>query len=570
MWRGLVMNELLSIAVIIVIGIAGFFAVRLTAFFISVLRLPYWPTKITLVAEAIRAPDQQAAVDELEQLGFTQVALFRSETGPHHLDGILFEYAGREAFARLTFTGGVNSAYIVEFYSFIADSGILLTVNRTGWIEAVSNPNAAVADALANSLAEHWERHQARMRGATLVCLEASEANQLTAAFAENALPFLIEKRAVVKGRDGAWHPTIRSAWRISRAWFKVRSRLAQPYHSPCTTGPHRSTFFARYYEQIEAISAARPPRLDVKATVLIVTLAAFLALWGNLFDWEFAAILAFVLLVHEAGHAIAMRAFGYRDIMMFFIPFFGAAVAGTAKDMPAWKQIIVLLAGPMPGLLAAAGFLLYSEHYPFETGSLDFNKIAVIALAVNLSNLLPVTPLDGGKLLEVSVFSRWPQCRLALAVLSVVAFSALGIWMQDPLFLPIVASLLFPFAPSWRLTVLQRAWKEGLSSHDQLRHLFEVARQSFGTQTFARAYATCQSRLHPTKNPSGAGMGKRIRPIIYAHHLGGSRGSNYRAVASKAVGGGSYRWSTKQTAFDKAFYTNPFHHTAGLNSFIW
>ena len=88
-------------------------------------------------------------------------------------------------------------------------------------------------------------------------------------------------------------------------------------------------------YEQIEAVNAAMPPRPDVKAGVLILTLAASLALWGNLFDWGFAAILVGVLLIHEAGHAIAMRAFGYREISMFFIPFFGAAVTGTEKEMP-------------------------------------------------------------------------------------------------------------------------------------------------------------------------------------------------------------------------------------------
>ncbi len=62
------------------------------------------------------------------------------------------------------------------------------------------------------------------------------------------------------------------------------------------------------------------------------------------------------------------MRACGYRDMSIFFIPFFGAAIARSAKEMPVWKQAIVLLAGPMPGLFAAAAFLLYRGFYPFET----------------------------------------------------------------------------------------------------------------------------------------------------------------------------------------------------------
>ncbi len=299
----------------------------------------------------------------------------------------------------------------------------------------------------------------------------------------------MIEAGAVVQGRDGAWHYTLRSAWLTVLGWWKLRAKLAKPYRSAVSDGPHRSALFARIYDQIECVNAAKPSRPNVTAGLLILTAAVSLAFWGNFFDWTFAVILVAVILLHEGGHALAMRVFGYRDISMFFIPFIGAAVTGTPKEMPVWKQAIMLLAGPVPGLAAALAFFIYRGFYPFETPYFDFGRAAMVALAVNLFNLLPFTPLDGGQLLEISVFSRWPRARLGFSALSVLALAALAAWLEDPYLWFIVAFLSFALFYKWRMTALHRAWQEGLTAREQLEHLFGVARQAFGPQAFARHY---------------------------------------------------------------------------------
>jgi hypothetical protein len=58
------------------------------------------------------------------------------------------------------------------------------------------------------------------------------------------------------------------------------------------------------------------------------------------------------VLLVHESGHYVVMRAFGYRDLRMFFIPFVGAAVSGWSGKAHGYQRTLVALAGPVPGIL--------------------------------------------------------------------------------------------------------------------------------------------------------------------------------------------------------------------------
>src|SRR5262249_12332862 len=156
--------------------------------------------------------------------------------------------------------------------------------------------------------------------------------------------------------------------------------KLAKPYQSAAANGINRSALLASLYEQVDAVNAARPPRYNVTAGGLSVGLAASLALWGNAGNWEYAVILIGGIIIHEAGHALAMLTFGYRDIRILFIPLLGAVATGTAREIATWKQAVVLLAGPLPGLIAAIGFLVFRGLHPFETTFLDFSKIAVVA----------------------------------------------------------------------------------------------------------------------------------------------------------------------------------------------
>ncbi len=484
------MDGFLNVAVIAALAFVAVFAFRFIALFVMILRMPFWGVKYTPIAwEPALAPDQQAAVNELRGFGFEQVATHRLNMGPLGCESLCFEHENGRAFASLTFLSGAAHDFMVEFFSFAADGRLLLTINRSGWLLAEAHIDAEVADALADSLEEHWKFHRERIRSEALASVDAKVAVARQIEASEGSLPRRIAAKAVVQGRDGAWHYTFRSAVRTVLGWWKVRAKLAKPYRSAVSDGPHRSGLFARIYEQIETINAAKPARPNVTVGVLILTAAVSVALWGKFFDWQFAMILLAVILVHEGGHALAMRASGYRDISMFFIPMIGAAVTGHPKEMPVWKQAIVLLAGPLPGLLAATAFLVWRGFFPFETPYFDFGQATIIALTVNLFNMLPITPLDGGQLLEISVFSRWPRARLAFSALSVLAFGLLAAWLENPYLGLVTAVLILSLFYKWRITDLHRAWKEGLPPHEQLVHLFGEARRAFGPQTFLRHY---------------------------------------------------------------------------------
>jgi Zn-dependent protease len=103
----------------------------------------------------------------------------------------------------------------------------------------------------------------------------------------------------------------------------------------------------------------------------------------------------AIIILVHEVGHAVVIRAKGLRAGMMVFIPFIGGAV--TIKDQPrsAYDDAQIGLAGPIAGTFAS---LIVLQMYKW-TNAPTYLAIAAAGFAVNLLNLLPIGMLDGGRI---------------------------------------------------------------------------------------------------------------------------------------------------------------------------
>jgi Zn-dependent protease len=101
------------------------------------------------------------------------------------------------------------------------------------------------------------------------------------------------------------------------------------------------------------------------------------------------------IILIHEIGHAVAIRAKGLRAGVMVFIPFIGGAV--TLKDQPrsAYDDAQIGLAGPIAGTLAS---LVVLQVYKWN-GQPLYLGIAAAGFMVNLINLLPIGMLDGGRI---------------------------------------------------------------------------------------------------------------------------------------------------------------------------
>jgi len=146
--------------------------------------------------------------------------------------------------------------------------------------------------------------------------------------------------------------------------------------------------------------------------------------------------VLTGVVVFHELGHFLAMKIYKYRELGMFFIPLLGAYVSGKKQEVSQKQSAIILLAGPVPGIFL--GIILHFLSIHFE---LDFlNTVAWILIYLNVLNLLPVYPLDGGQLLHRLFLDDYNILGKIFVILSVVLMSWVAI-SSGYLFL-----LLFPF----------------------------------------------------------------------------------------------------------------------------
>ncbi|HYO11136.1 MAG TPA: site-2 protease family protein [Tepidisphaeraceae bacterium] len=207
----------------------------------------------------------------------------------------------------------------------------------------------------------------------------------------------------------------------------------------------------------VGAMAAPRPPDawpVAVAKTVgsMLLSIVVYAWLFSHPGDANFGAKFAvgFVLLilVHELGHSFAMRYYGLSASPPIFIPFLGAVI--NLRQMPrnALEEAVVGIAGPVTGTLAAAAtYALY-----LRTGSILFLRLAEFGFFLNLLNLLPVPPLDGGRVTAAVSPKIW--------MLGIVGAVAWLVWdfVRYQQFNPILVLLLLFAWPRIRQTLLMRA----------------------------------------------------------------------------------------------------------------
>lgn len=186
-----------------------------------------------------------------------------------------------------------------------------------------------------------------------------------------------------------------------------------------------------------------------------ITSLALYLALGYFIFkQWEVLLLVTAIVMIHELGHFFAMKYYGYNDLGIFFIPLLGAYVSGTKRDVSQKQSAVILLAGPLPGIVLGMIFYLLDRQggglFLFD---MSFTRVGLLFIILNVINLLPVYPLDGGQLLN-RVFldeeSHWSKLFIVISVGLIGWFSVSKYLSTGSPFYFIL--LLFPLTMLYRL----------------------------------------------------------------------------------------------------------------------
>jgi Zn-dependent protease len=179
-------------------------------------------------------------------------------------------------------------------------------------------------------------------------------------------------------------------------------------------------------------------PKLKLLASTgtILVSLAAYALLWG----WPFAAGFIALLFVHEMGHVIALRREGLKASAPMFIPFLGAVIAARSLGDNALAEARVGLAGPILGSIGSAACILVWH----ATGNSLWEALAFTGFFLNLFNLLPVVPLDGGRAMAAMAPWMW--------VVGLAALIPLALIFPNPIIFLILIFAGFETYKRWKL----------------------------------------------------------------------------------------------------------------------
>jgi Zn-dependent protease len=186
--------------------------------------------------------------------------------------------------------------------------------------------------------------------------------------------------------------------------------------------------------------------KLFTTSASMLVSIVAYQLIFG----WPFAVGFVLLLLLHEMGHVIQLRREGVEASAPMFIPFLGAVIAAKSMGKDAAAEARVGLAGPILGTIAT----LVPLGIWLATGDEFWQALAYIGFFLNLFNLLPVVPLDGGR--AMAALSPWVWFA-GFAGLIVLTF-----FFPNPILLLVI---LFGGLESWR------RWKNRKSPESQAYH---------------------------------------------------------------------------------------------------
>jgi Zn-dependent protease len=175
--------------------------------------------------------------------------------------------------------------------------------------------------------------------------------------------------------------------------------------------------------------------KLFTVAGSMLVSIGAYTLLWG----WRFGVGFVVLLFVHEMGHVFAARQQGLKVSAPMFIPFLGAFISMKQLPENAWKEAQVALGGPLLGTLGAFACWGIGEAYDSEL----FVALAFVGFFLNLFNLMPIVPLDGGR----AVGALHP----AIWLLGLVGLGAMAFFYPNPIILVILFLGAFELWGRWR-----------------------------------------------------------------------------------------------------------------------
>lgn len=422
---------------------------------------------------------------------------------------------GALAFVGPPLPGMGERPYRVGFVSPLRDDSVLVTFDGLAHLTPGFPPSWECFDHDVNDLGKQWALHlhaleprggldaTAHISLADWCELEAEAIAEALAQWESIGLARRVRTSGEKADCVAGWRFRARPAWTLAsqflrgqrrvlaaeaeRAKFQARQQLWRDNIDPVTDALEPALVDATAASMAwgyDYTQVAKRVHLEQRSSrskwwIGVGSGAACLLIFGWWLGWQLAWILIAVLLIHELGHLAAMEAFGYRDRRILFLPFFGAATFGEKEDASPEQRTLVYMLGPAPGILLGLAAL-----YGFVNGgSIWWLAAATAALLVNYLNLLPISPLDGGRIVETLLLGRFPRAQVAFIGGGALVF-AIGAWvLRDPILAGISLALVISLRTAWiaagALVRARDRVTESTPEAERVRTVFELLQEA-------------------------------------------------------------------------------------------
>ncbi len=464
-------------------------------------------------------PVFEAAERDLLPLGFSLAGARWVDSvdaceGPRPERAYVHGESGALAFVGPPLPGMGERPYRVALISALEDGRVVATFDGLTHLTPGFPPDWDCHDRDTNDLGRQWALHLHALQpwggldAAAHVGLDAwtpreeQALHEAVRAWEGHGLTVRATSEGDGTGDDVAWRFRAVPAWRLAGRFLRgqrrvlaaeaaaararARQQLWRANLAPVTdaAGPSldeaRAAAMAwgyRYELGAQACRLAQRSRRS-KWRAGAVSGAACVLVMGWWVGWQLAWIVLGAILLHELGHVAAMEAFGYRDRRILFIPFLGGGAMGEREKASPEQRTLVHLLGPAPGILLGLMALYAFLH----DGGMWWLATATTLLLVNYVNLLPISPLDGGRIVETLLLGRFPRAQTAFLGAGAVLFGGAAWMFRDPVLAGIALVLLTSLKSAWKAAVtmvrVRGRLRPRVSEAERIRTVFQVLQE--------------------------------------------------------------------------------------------
>ncbi|GAX45050.1 peptidase M50 [Tolypothrix sp. NIES-4075] len=497
----------------------------------------------------------KTAIAELEQFGFKPCSYLQVEEMvkryPSTTWEILLYHKALKTYAKVAIRRPVEpiNLFDVEFYTVFQDKTVLLTMNGKQYNVVGEIPNYIIQDSYTASISVHWQAHQDKLSQLTqskTPCVLAPDVfGNALQAYGKDYINSLAKVKTIqrIKGSElfrVYWLAALKITHQIQQGAKKVAPMIQQRRQQAKTDKSIQIEIpielevegFQRMDYQQQGLVGKK-----FRTGLLIISLLCFVASYTRISPQSLLILLG-VLLLHEGGHLLAMKLCGYQDTSMLFIPFLGAVATARKKDdATLTQQFWVSLAGPLPGLILGVGLAMaQSVGFANATRGSHYSswvsQLAWTLISLNIFNLLPVYPLDGGHIANLLLFSRFPYTDVLFKVFGVIVLSLLGINQPGLFLFAILVAFSIPL--SFRTAKVNLKLRKELrqnppKNQEHLLHfIFEhIKLLGYGNLPFGTRYTMAKDLIQRYYQSGGKWTTRVFLIILYfASLLGGVAGS--------------------------------------------